>query len=122
MIQTAEFISETYGTPREGPYYQTDIARAFFQLPFFCHESNIYEDEIYYIEIEMFYNKLWDIDDLCNTDEFRVMFLYCKKTAKYEYQPLVQAPLDQENKPPFKLLERIQVEIFKPPCDWPMPS
>ena len=25
-----EFITETYGIPREGPYYQTDRSRAFF--------------------------------------------------------------------------------------------
>ena len=34
---TPEFITETYGIPREGPYYQTDRSRAFFKLPF-CHE------------------------------------------------------------------------------------
>ncbi|MFM7981573.1 MAG: hypothetical protein ACKPKO_19870 [Candidatus Fonsibacter sp.] len=28
---TPEFITETYGVPREGPYYQTDRSRAFFQ-------------------------------------------------------------------------------------------
>jgi hypothetical protein len=26
---TPEFITETYGIPREGPYYQTDRSRAF---------------------------------------------------------------------------------------------
>ena len=34
---THEFITETYGIPREGPYYQTDRSRAFFEMPF-CHE------------------------------------------------------------------------------------
>ena len=28
---TPEFITETYGIPREGPYYQTDRSRAFFK-------------------------------------------------------------------------------------------
>ena len=27
---TPELITETYGIPREGPYYQTDRSRAFF--------------------------------------------------------------------------------------------
>ena len=31
---TPEFITETYGTPREGPYYQTDRSRAFSRCPF----------------------------------------------------------------------------------------
>ncbi|MFM7978651.1 MAG: hypothetical protein ACKPKO_04995, partial [Candidatus Fonsibacter sp.] len=34
---TPEFITETYGVPREGPYYQTYHSRAFFNMPF-CHE------------------------------------------------------------------------------------
>ena len=29
---TPEFITETYGIPREGPYYQTDRSRAFFLI------------------------------------------------------------------------------------------
>ena len=32
---TPEFITETYGIPREGPYYHTDRSRAFFsRCPF----------------------------------------------------------------------------------------
>ncbi|MFM7984694.1 MAG: hypothetical protein ACKPKO_35765 [Candidatus Fonsibacter sp.] len=37
-VITPEFITETYGVPQEGPYYQTDRSRAFFNMPF-CHES-----------------------------------------------------------------------------------
>ena len=29
-IQTPVFVTETYGIPRHGPYYQTDKSRAFF--------------------------------------------------------------------------------------------
>ncbi|MFM7978011.1 MAG: hypothetical protein ACKPKO_01735 [Candidatus Fonsibacter sp.] len=32
---TPELITEPYGIPREGPYYQTDRSRAFFNMPFF---------------------------------------------------------------------------------------
>ena len=31
---TPVFITETYGIPRERPYYQTDQSRAFFNMPF----------------------------------------------------------------------------------------
>ena len=31
---TPKFIAETYGIPREGPYYQTGRSRAFFKMPF----------------------------------------------------------------------------------------
>ena len=72
------FITEAYGIPREGPYYQTDKSRAlFFGLPF-CHESKRYEDEIEYKEIEKFYST--QIDNLCNTDEFRAM-MFGEKNA-----------------------------------------
>ncbi|MFM7987958.1 MAG: hypothetical protein ACKPKO_52460, partial [Candidatus Fonsibacter sp.] len=53
---TPEFITETYGVPREGPYYQTERSRAFFNLPFFCHEFKKQEGEIDYAEIEACYN------------------------------------------------------------------
>ncbi|MFM7985953.1 MAG: hypothetical protein ACKPKO_42220, partial [Candidatus Fonsibacter sp.] len=41
---TPEFITETYGVPREGPYYQTDRSRAFFKM-FFCHEFKKHDGE-----------------------------------------------------------------------------
>ena len=37
---TPECITETYGIPREGPYYQTDRSRAFFNMPFFATSSS----------------------------------------------------------------------------------
>ena len=66
---TPEFITETYGVPREGPYYQTDRSRAFFKMPF-CHESKKQEGEIDYAEIEACYNKLREIDDYLVSKEF----------------------------------------------------
>ena len=35
---TPEFITETCGIPREGPYYKTDRSRAFFKMHF-CRGS-----------------------------------------------------------------------------------
>ncbi|MFM7855066.1 MAG: hypothetical protein ACKO96_24860, partial [Flammeovirgaceae bacterium] len=68
---TQEFITETYGIPREGTYYQTDRSRAFFNMPFY-HESKKQEGEIYYAEIEACYNKLKEIDDYLVSKEFRI--------------------------------------------------
>ena len=44
---TPEFITETYGIPREGPFYQTVKSRAFYKLPF-CHERKQYPEDIDY--------------------------------------------------------------------------
>ena len=44
---TPHFIAECYGIPREGPYYQTDRSRAFFNMPC-CHEFKNHEDDIDY--------------------------------------------------------------------------
>ena len=36
LVQSPEFITETYGIPREGPFYTTAKSRAFFKMPC-CH-------------------------------------------------------------------------------------
>ena len=45
VVQTPEFLTETYGIPREGPFYSTPKSRAFFKLPF-CHERHMHEGEV----------------------------------------------------------------------------
>ena len=37
LVQSPEFITETYGIPREGTFYTTDKSRSFFKMPL-CHE------------------------------------------------------------------------------------
>ena len=54
VVQTPEFITETYGIPREGPFYQTPKSRAFYKLPF-CHERHQYAEDIDYQQVERFY-------------------------------------------------------------------
>ena len=54
-IQTPVFVTETYGIPREGTYYQTDKSRAFFKLPF-CHARALRSDEVDYCAMQKFYN------------------------------------------------------------------
>ena len=93
---TPTFITETYGIPREGPYYQTDRSRAFFKMPF-CHEFKKHEDTIDYVEIEACYNKLKEIDDYSSSKEMRIQLFGEKHVDKYEYQPIVRVVQDLED-------------------------
>ncbi len=93
---TPEFITETYGIPREGPYYKTDRSRAFFKMPF-CHEFKKHEDEIDYAEIEKAYNKLCEIDEYLSSSEFRLQMFGEKNADKYEYQPIVRTIVEVED-------------------------
>ena len=95
-VITPEFITETYGIPREGPYYKTDRSRAFFKMPF-CHEFKKYEDEIDYAEIEAAHNKLKEIDDYLGSGEFRLQLFGDKNADKYEYQPIVRTIVELED-------------------------
>ena len=60
-IQTPEFITESYGIPREGPFYSTAKSRAFYKLPF-CHERSQFPEELQYDAIEEMYQKFQGID------------------------------------------------------------
>ena len=64
-------MTETYGIPRQGPYYQTDKSRAFFKLPF-CHERALQTDEMDYCAMEKFDNKLVEIDSYLSSEDFKV--------------------------------------------------
>ena len=93
---TPDFIAETYGIPREGPYYQTDRSRAFFKMPF-CHEFKKHDGEINYAEIEACFKKLQEIDDDLVSKEFRVQVFGEKHADRYENQPIVRAVQDLED-------------------------
>ena len=106
---TPEFITETHGIPREGPYYQTDWSRAFFKI-LFCHEFKRHEGEIYYEEIEACYNKLREMDDFFGSKEIRLQLFGEKSADKYEYQPIMRAVVDLEDtenyfRPPYTKLK-----------------
>ena len=90
-IQTPAFITETYGIPREGPYYQNDKQRAFYKLPF-CHGRSLYADQIDYVGIEKFYNKMLELDKYFGSEEMKLQLLVDKLSSKYEYQSLVRPP------------------------------
>ena len=109
---TPEFITETYGIPREGHYYLTDRSRAFFNMSF-CHESKKQKGEIDYAEIEACYNKLQEIDDYLVSEEFRLQLFGEKHADRYEYQPIVRAVQDLEDtenyfRPPYA---KIKLEL-----------
>ena len=89
LCQTPEFLTETYGIPREGPFYTTARSRAFYKLPF-CHDRHQYPEQVDYTLIEGLYNKFREIDKHCDTDEFRLQMFGDKQAAKYTYQPLIR--------------------------------
>jgi hypothetical protein len=95
-IQTPAFFTETYGIPRAGPYYPTDKSRAFFKLPF-CHvRAAQHKDDIDYCAIEKFYNKLVEMDQHFGSEEFKIKLFGDKVAPKYEYQPIVRHPEQDE--------------------------
>ena len=90
-IQTPVFVTETYGIPREGTYYQTDKLRAFYKLAF-CHERALHTEEVDYTAMQKFYNKLVEMDQHFGSEEFKVKLFGDKMASKYEYQPIVRHP------------------------------
>jgi hypothetical protein len=95
IVQTPDFLTETYGIPREGPFYQTVKSRAFYKLPF-CHERKQHPEDIDYDSVARFYNKLQEIDKWCGSADFRIQVFGEKLAGKYEYQPLVRHPEEVE--------------------------
>ena len=75
LIQSPEFIAETYGIPREGPFYTTDKPRAFYKMPL-CHERHKHSDEIDYQQIEEFFMKLKKLDHHFGSEEFKNKLLF----------------------------------------------
>ncbi len=104
-LQTPEIDAEAYGIPREGPFYPDAFKRSFYKFPF-AFDRKKYEG-IDYDAIEAFYNKLAEVDKMCDTDEFRkTMFgddIVNRKTGEksyqqYTYQPLIRIPEEDEEK------------------------
>ena len=80
---TPEFVPETYGTPREGPFYKTDRPRAFFKMPC-CRVFKKHEDVIHYAEIEACYIKSNEIDNYLGSREFRLQSFGEESADRYE--------------------------------------
>lgn len=111
-IQSPEIDAEAYGIPREGPYYPDAKSRSFYKFPF-CHERRKFEDIVNYDSIEQFYNKLVEIDEYCNTDEFRKIHFGDKNYNKYAYQPLIRIPENDEDETP--ILDKNGEPVYRPP-------
>ena len=116
-IQTPVFVTETYGIPRQGPYYQTDRSRAFFKLPF-CHQRALHTDEMDYTAMEKFYNTLLEIDSYFGSEDFKVKLFGDKMAGKYEYQPIVRHPErdnDEEEEVTDKSSTKAVKDYYRPP-------
>ena len=81
ITQSPEFITETYGIPREGPFYTTGKSRAFYKMPF-CHERHKHSDEIDYEQVEEFYTKLKELGQHFGSEEFKTKLLGEKSASK----------------------------------------
>ena len=96
IIQTPEIITETYGIPQLGLFYNTDKLRAFYKLGF-CHERKKYPEEVNYAAIEAFYNKLKELDAYFGSDDFKKKMFGSKFASKHEYIPIVHEIVDEED-------------------------
>lgn len=90
-------ITEAYGIPKAGKYYMDAVSRAFYKCPF-AHDRRKYNDLIDYDAVESLYKKLKEIDAYCDTDSFRFQMFGDKMQNKYQYQPLVRTPEEDEEK------------------------
>ena len=68
LTQTPYFLTETYGVPRAGDYYQTLKSRAFFKMPL-CDDRQEFPAEVEYDAIRSFRQKLLDIDEMMVSNE-----------------------------------------------------
>ena len=110
-------MTETYGIPRQGPYYQTDRSRDFFKLPF-CHQRALHTDEMDCCAMEKFYHKLLEIDSYFGSEDFRVKLFGDKMAGKYEYQPIVRHPErdnDEEEEVNDKSSTKPMKDYYRPP-------
>jgi len=90
LIQTPYFLTETYGVPRAGEYYQTLKSRAFFKMPL-CDDRREFPLEVDYDAIMTFHQKLVEIDEMMSSNDTKTK-LFGDKADKYEYMPIVRQP------------------------------
>lgn len=105
VIQTPQFIVESYGIPQHSTYYTTAKSRAFFKMPF-CHDRRKYEDGIDYNAVKEMFEKFQELDVLFSSPEIKGK-LFGDKADKYEYQALIRYPdetdgnLNKYYRPPY---------------------
>ena len=95
MLRTPTIITEVYGIPRTGSFYKTDGSRAFYKMPL-CHDRRQFSEEIAYDEIQLFHNKLKELDTICASESFRKEMFGDKHYHKYNYIPIIRSPQENE--------------------------
>ena len=90
LIQTPYFLTETYGAPRAGEYYQTLKSQALFKMPL-CDDRQEFPAEVEYDAIRSIREKLLEIDEMMASSETKNK-LFGDKGDKYEYVPIVRQP------------------------------
>jgi len=90
-IQSCKKVTNYGGIPKEGPYYADAKSRAFFKYCFDGMENDP--------QLQLFHDKLLEIDQVCNTDEFRKKIFGEKNHNQYAYQPIIRIPEVDEDEP-----------------------
>ena len=83
IIQTPQFMVESYGIPQQSNNYTTAKPRSFFKMPF-CHDRRKYEDVIDYNAINEMFEKFKELDIYFSSPEMKYK-LFGNKSDKYEY-------------------------------------
>lgn len=117
-IQSPEILTETYGIPRVSEYYTTIQSRSFYKLPF-CFERNQHCNEVNYPLIKQFHDKLLEIDKYCDSEEFKSQ-VFGSNAGKYEYQPIVRQPSEEEGnssyyRPPYIKVKLVLDQVSSKP-------
>ena len=118
VVQTPHFLVESYGIPQQSSFYATSKSRSFFKMPF-CHDRKQYEHELDYDAIAEMFEKFKEIDNYFSSKELKIK-LFGDKLDKYEYQPLIRYPDENEEnnkyyRPPYtKIKLDLDYETEKP--------
>ena len=65
-----------------------------------CHDRRQFPEEIAYDEIQMFHDKLKELDNICASDTFRREMFGEKHYHKYNYIAKIRSPQETEEENP----------------------
>ena len=107
LLQTPYFLTEAFGVPRAGEYYNTLKSRAFYKMGL-CDDRQEHPLDVDYDAIKSFREKLLEIDELMTSAETKNK-LFGDKGDRYEYVPIVRFPpaLDED--------DDAQKKFYRPP-------
>jgi len=113
-LQTPEIKTETYGIPREGPYYPDAKSRSFYKFPF-CFDRKQFPTEVNYEAVEHLYNVFCEIDAYCGSEEFKKECFGDKNASQYAYQPLVRVPEEDDDEEAEQKVDKNGNPYYRPP-------